>query len=491
MIRLSEAGKRHSADDFKLIQTLHDTSAALGAACDLGNISWPVGMESAREAALPMHQSHDALRDQLRSALMLAHGVTDTYSSRGPYVMDVFPKDVVYNHAGLSYRRSYTQNSSTNPPTVKLGEPVAVHRAYLDVAAKESATGYLHTESVTVTPAQEAEEAKTGLERLTESAQCFEVDPDSADILREGASQATLPLIPVKIIGPGWGNSGYYSADVLKRDGPKLWEAGHHMYIDHATDAERKARPENSVKNLVGVLAEKAAWNDTGFNGPGLYSSIKPFSDHYTTLKEKGKYIGASINAYGKRVDGEAEGKKGKIVTELYASDSVDVVTKPGAGGALLTESQRTHDPGTGRGDDNMTEQEQATLREAQNKLTEAQAQVARLTLESNQAIATAAYISAFRAKGFEITVEAAQTMASNPPLKEGKVDLEAIKKVADGFKGAGKTGRTAVTGMGAEAETRESVKPMVDELNGLLVEGFGLTKEVAESLNRGYLNGD
>jgi hypothetical protein len=44
--------------------------------------------------------------------------------------------------------------------------------------------------------------------------------------------------IPLKLIQPGWGSSGYYSAEVLERDGPKVFPLGTQMFWNHATQSE-------------------------------------------------------------------------------------------------------------------------------------------------------------------------------------------------------------------------------------------------------------
>src|SRR5258706_2660549 len=103
-----EAGKSISSANMTHVQGIHDASANLGADCAAnGSGGWMD--ESARiwEAALPMNTSHDALRGHLRSALDAAHGVTDRYSSNGPWVSDVFPNHVVYSHQGGTFKRTY------------------------------------------------------------------------------------------------------------------------------------------------------------------------------------------------------------------------------------------------------------------------------------------------------------------------------------------------------------------------------------------------
>ena len=57
----------------------------------------------------------------------------------------------------------------------------------------------------------------------------------------------------LKLIAPGKGSSAFYPAEVLKRDGPKTFTKGTHIYINHATSAEEaKARPEGRLAQTRG-----------------------------------------------------------------------------------------------------------------------------------------------------------------------------------------------------------------------------------------------
>jgi len=186
--------------------------------------------------------------------------------------------------------------------------------------------------------------AKDGMIRVTE-ATAFEQDIVS---IREASSGATKL---VKLITPGKGASAYYTAEMLKRDGPKVFIAGTPMRIDHPTQAEEAARPEGSVKDWGAVLAEPARWMEsyvspsTGKdNGPGLYAPIKPFSDHAQTIDEKGPWAGVSIAAWGEpmKENGRIVMRDGvPLLASLKRADGVDMVTRAGAGGLFVSEAAR------------------------------------------------------------------------------------------------------------------------------------------------------
>ena len=154
-------------------------------------------------------------------------------------------------------------------------------------------------------------------------------------ILREGAvgQDGTAYL---KLIQPGWGTSGYYSPEVLQRDGPKVFKAGTKNFWNHPTAAEESARPEGDLRDLASVLTEDAHYDVNGPDGEGLYAkaTVQPHFRGY--VDSLAKHIGTSIRAQGEAREGKADGKHGKIIERLTRGVSVDYVTTPGAGGKIL-----------------------------------------------------------------------------------------------------------------------------------------------------------
>jgi len=144
--------------------------------------------------------------------------------------------------------------------------------------------------------------------------------------------------MPIKLIAPGKGSSAFYPAEVLKRDGPNVFTKGTHIYINHATLAEESARPEGDWHKLAGALESNAYYDEAGKAGPGLYGSALFTSDYAPLVKEKAAFTGMSI-----RASGVAEAGKMRdgvpILKQLTGAESVDVVTRAGAGGMILTEA--------------------------------------------------------------------------------------------------------------------------------------------------------
>jgi hypothetical protein len=166
--------------------------------------------------------------------------------------------------------------------------------------------------------------------RLFESAQTLETI-----VLKEAKAD-----YEIKLIAPGAGSTAYYPKEVLERDGPKVFKAGTHVYLNHPTAAEEAARPEGDVKNLAGVLSSNAVYQEAHSKGPGLYARMKVFQDHAQTVEEKAPHVGMSIRASGVAESGKTrEGRP--VLKELTSAESVDVVTRAGAGGMILTESAR------------------------------------------------------------------------------------------------------------------------------------------------------
>lgn len=287
--------------------------------------------------------------------------------------------------------------------------------------------------------------------------------------------------ITVKIIAPGQGSSGYYPAEVLKRDGPKVFRAGTHMYLDHPTVSEETERPERSVRDLAGVLVSDARWEENGPAGPGLYAEASLRSDLAPLIEEIAPHIGVSIRALGRAKEGEVDGRKTRVVEAIEQARSVDFVTLPGAGGRVveLMESVRM------KGGSSMDVQ--VTLEEARKQI-EAQAQeLARLRealmlREARDVVAeTLARIEMPEPTRHRLL----ESLSANPPVQDGVLDREAlVQRVQEAAQAeleylARITGAGRVVGMGASERT-----PTAEQLESRLVESFrrlGLSETAAK----------
>lgn len=214
---------------------------------------------------------------------------------------------------------------------------VQAYRFASDSFTPEQAKKWLKDNDVKYSGFEPAKKAKESVQEsskelvLTESGVGGMIMPLIEKAVRRDGS------IPIKIIQPGWGSSGYYPAEVLERDGPKVFTKGLKMNWDHPTLAEASERPEGSLNNLAAELATDARYQANGIAGPGLYADAKVFEAYKPAIDDLASSIGVSIRALGRGDEGSAEGREGPIISQLTAAKSVDFVTQAGAGGQILS----------------------------------------------------------------------------------------------------------------------------------------------------------
>lgn len=187
---------------------------------------------------------------------------------------------------------------------------------------------------------------------------------DWADEILLSESIASGVEREIRIIVPCKGSSAVYTESALKKSAP-AFKVGTQMFINHATPAEEAQRPEGDWRKLVGQLTSTAQWNESHKSGAGLYAKAKFASSMAPEILEKASMSGVSIRANGRAATeaGRTLMKDGlPVLDEITSVESIDIVTKAGAGGVILTESQRS---AANEGDDNMSEDEKKRLLEA------------------------------------------------------------------------------------------------------------------------------
>lgn len=130
----------------------------------------------------------------------------------------------------------------------------------------------------------------------------------------------------IRIIAPGRGSTGMYTAPNLAESAP-LFVPGTHMFFDHQTMTEDWERPERSVRDLAGVFESAAEIMPDG----SLEADIKVYPSVNGIIRERWTDIGVSINGWSV----EEIGPDG-VVPPLAGIQSVDFVTRAGAKGAVL-----------------------------------------------------------------------------------------------------------------------------------------------------------
>lgn len=388
--------------------------------------------------------------------------------------------------------------------TSALEKAIADFGTYREAGARNSKSDFSHIQSI------HDSAYALGAECSAKEAAALEITGDAIP-LREGAvgQDGTAYL---KLIAPGWGSSGYYSAEVLKRDGPKCFASGTKNYWNHQTAQEEAERPEGDLRDLASVLTEDARYDDAGPAGPGLYAKAKVFEMFRQPVDELAKSIGMSIRATGKAKEGKAEGKSGPIIQELNRGISVDYVTTPGAGGKILQlfeAARKRTEPTQKEAATDMDAAEFTKLLEANNKAVQASIQEANKPLiESNRKLAQRIAASESRnlireaLKDIRLPQTAKDRIESKvsesaPITEDGALDTAKLKTVIEAaIKEAGDdlaalTGGAIVIGQGSgsgeltESQRKERETADAEEMResaGL----FGFSGKGAEIFNRG-----
>lgn len=167
------------------------------------------------------------------------------------------------------------------------------------------------------------------------------------------ASDAVLDLIEsaggavmeVKLIAPGKGSSAFYTPEALKQSVDDGIFDNAQIYINHATRAEEASRPEGNWHDLAGAIEGKPYYLESHKQGPGLYGKAAFTPQYAPEVRAKAAISGMSIRANGDAVmesSGRPQLREGVPVLKKFTSaESVDIVTRAGAGGMILTESAR------------------------------------------------------------------------------------------------------------------------------------------------------
>jgi len=465
---VSEAGRVLSQRNASaLVRAWRQLGQVLTAA--LGTV--PADDEEQTIEALSHRDIRSALDTAIRATLVMGDGYW-------LWIEDEYDDAVIYRYetprGSTLYRRDYTVDDAG---VVTLADPVEVTQ---------------RTEYVPI--AQPAAEAlRSALVPLTESA----VDANGT--------------VQLKIIQPGWGSSGYYSAAMLERDGPAIFTAGLHMYLDHPSESESADRPERSVRDIAGVLTSDARWDADGAAGPGLYAEAEVVGAYRDLVEDLAPHIGVSIRAFGTVSEGEADGRRGRLIDGLVSAESVDWVTRAGAGGQVVTmlESARSgrmqqrapRRPTPAREADapivalRESEGEIVMDDETRQRLADLEAENARLRqaqVASEARTRIAEQLAADDLPAFAVRRIAEQLAADVPLTEAGALDTAAldaaITAARDGWRSdlAGMTEAAGgVRGMGPSGSAAGGSDRLSAALGGLMTQ-FGLSESGREIAIRG-----
>lgn len=189
----------------------------------------------------------------------------------------------------------------------------------------------------------------------------------SEDFSTTENNPARQPLtMRVQLIRPGWGNSKdnhYYPAEVLRRDA-HVFE-GKKMYTTDHREGEKSERTEVSVIEAIEGFADDGA--------PIARVNVfdPTFAEKVRNRQKAGVLdrLECSVLGAGTARPFELDGRKGKLVESITDAESVDWVTRAGAGGHALDIAESDKNPlpeGANMADEKETVEVQPTQPEAE-----------------------------------------------------------------------------------------------------------------------------
>lgn len=153
-------------------------------------------------------------------------------------------------------------------------------------------------------------------------------------------------IFEATLITAGQGSSGYYSEDLLKEYGPKVFKAKMPSFMNHLKEGQDPW--ERDINALAAVLTEDAWYDPTE---KALKAKIKVRKEHIDFVEDFKDSIGMSIFAVGTAEEGDSPetGEPTNIVTSFEEDvyNSVDFVVAPGRGGkvgAMVESARRNHE---------------------------------------------------------------------------------------------------------------------------------------------------
>ena len=132
-------------------------------------------------------------------------------------------------------------------------------------------------------------------------------------------------------------NGKYYSGEMLESTGPAAFPVGTLIHADHQTWVEAYDRPEKSVKTIIGAIATEPKL-DTVDGVEGLYANVEFTEEWAPRVEQIAPFVGLSISTQY-IADETAEREDGVETVAAFVpfpTNSVDLVTVPGAKGKLL-----------------------------------------------------------------------------------------------------------------------------------------------------------
>jgi len=302
------------------------------------------------------------------------------------------------------------------------------------------------------------QEKEVEAEAFAESIDGASIALVEAEPAPDGGRRAPVKL-DVVLIKPGWGNKRdghYYPKETLARDA-RVFEGAKMYATDHKPG-------EKSVKTEVSRIERIKNFTDDGAPVAEVVVFEPDFAEMVRNRADAGllNTLECSILASGQAKAGEVGGVKGKIVEAITAAQSVDWVTKAGAGGHAVNLAE-TEEPPT---------QEATPEQQLETEKVPVSTEEQLKTLEQSEAIVTLS----------EADVTAAVSKTNLPTwarewLAEGEYHnetelTEAITRATERVKKATRSGQPFAqgeSGASAPANFEELEKQRTDRFNQIM----------------------
>jgi len=153
----------------------------------------------------------------------------------------------------------------------------------------------------------------------------------------------------VRLISPGKGSSGFYTAEMLNQYIGEALPKGTLVYLDHTSESDKKERAgTRSIKDVAGKFMSDPVFEADAPEGAGSYADIKFYRTVSPLLEDVGDAIGVSIEVHAGKKDA-----KGNITEMHYHPlNSLALVPVPGRDGRIFEDfraeaSESQEDEGT------------------------------------------------------------------------------------------------------------------------------------------------
>jgi len=143
----------------------------------------------------------------------------------------------------------------------------------------------------------------------------------------------------VRLISPGKGSSGFYTAEMLNQFVAEALPKGTLVYLDH-TSAEDEAQRDGtrSIKDVAGKFVTDPIFEADAPEGAGSYTTIKFTKAVNSLLEDVGDAIGVSVEVHDGKKDAQ-----GNITEMRYTPlNSLALVPVPGRDGRVFENFRAT-----------------------------------------------------------------------------------------------------------------------------------------------------